>query len=301
VATIPKYIWFMWLQGLDNAPVVVRSCYRSWVMRNPGWQVVVIDSATLRDYVAVDYSSLTTPALPPTQLSDLIRLDLLANRGGVWVDATTFCVRPLDDWLPAKLQSGFFAFDRPRADKLISSWFLAAEPGNVLVTRLLEKMLTHWTRSPIRRDSRDLIVQILNRLLRGSPSTRRLWFTRPVRDWFGATPYHAIHYGFERLIVEDEESARTWSVTPRVSAGEPHLLWRSGFLSPISADVRSEIDHGQSPLYKLTWKLADEAVPHNSALAYLLGRADDLPQPVASGEPPEDAAKTAKARNTSES
>jgi mannosyltransferase OCH1-like enzyme len=31
---IPKIIWFMWLQGFDNAPILVKKCYDLWVKYN---------------------------------------------------------------------------------------------------------------------------------------------------------------------------------------------------------------------------------------------------------------------------
>jgi mannosyltransferase OCH1-like enzyme len=43
----------------------------------------------------------------------LARLCLLRTHGGVWVDATVFCRRPLDEWLPEHAASGFFAFANP--------------------------------------------------------------------------------------------------------------------------------------------------------------------------------------------
>ena len=47
---IPRTIWFMWLQGLEQAPMVVRECYDSWVARNPGWNVVLFDRDNIESY-----------------------------------------------------------------------------------------------------------------------------------------------------------------------------------------------------------------------------------------------------------
>ena len=48
--------------------------------------------------------------IPPAAESDLLRLYLLNKYGGVWVDSTNLCRRPLDDWLPSAARQGFFAF-----------------------------------------------------------------------------------------------------------------------------------------------------------------------------------------------
>lgn len=48
--------------------------------------------------------------IPPAAESDILRLYLLKKYGGVWVDATNLCRRPLDAWLPSAACEGFFAF-----------------------------------------------------------------------------------------------------------------------------------------------------------------------------------------------
>ena len=64
--------------------------------------------------------------------SDFVRICILKKYGGLWVDATTYCTIPLDDWLEKYIQSGFFSFNletRPKGqpDRLLSSYFLYGE------------------------------------------------------------------------------------------------------------------------------------------------------------------------------
>ncbi|HEY1920738.1 MAG TPA: capsular polysaccharide synthesis protein [Streptosporangiaceae bacterium] len=267
---LPKTIWFLWFQGLDNAPRLVRKCHESWVAANPGWRVVFLDERSLRSVTSRDYSTGYIGKLPPQARSDLIRLDLLSHHGGIWADATCFCVQPVDDWLPPNLDSGFFAFSRPRPSQIISSWFLAAEPGNVLVSRMSERLLAYWGDHAFRNNHRRFLIKVLTRLLRRSPGTRNWWFSAPIRDWLGIYPYYAIMYMFEKLVSEDPECARVWADTPRVSAGPPHRLRRAGLLSPATAELRAEIDRQQVPVYKTAWNLRGREVRDDSVLGYLL-------------------------------
>ena len=39
---IPKKIWMMWDQGLDNAPLSVKQCHESWVKKNPDHTVQML-------------------------------------------------------------------------------------------------------------------------------------------------------------------------------------------------------------------------------------------------------------------
>ena len=269
-AGMPKTIWFLWFQGLDSAPYIVRKCHESWVARNPGWRVITLDEAALPSVASVDYSAGNIGRLSRQHRADLLRLDLISHHGGVWADATCFCVQPLDDWLVPSIASGFFAFSRPRPGRIISNWFLAAEPGNALASRMFAEMLAYWGDHAFRNQQRQLVVKVLTRLLARSPRTRRLWFSPVVRDWLRVGPYFAFMYTFERLVSDDPQCARVWRDTPKLSAVGPHRLYRAGLLSPATAELRSEIDRREVPVYKTAWDLGGRAIPAGSNLGYLL-------------------------------
>ena len=66
---------------------------------------------------------------------------MLRQHGGVWADATSFCLRPLDDWLNAAYAAGFFAFRNPAKDRMMANWFIASEPDNALFVALHQALL----------------------------------------------------------------------------------------------------------------------------------------------------------------
>ena len=102
VAHFPRVIWTLWLQGWSSAPEMPRACLESWRNRNPDWIVHALDERTLSNFIPRDRLEqiLRTPRNEIEALSDRIRIELLSRYGGVWVDATTLCARPLDEWLP---------------------------------------------------------------------------------------------------------------------------------------------------------------------------------------------------------
>lgn len=267
---MPRIIWFLWFQGLDNAPYVVRKCHESWVARNPTWRVVNLDASMLSSVSRVDYSSGNIAALSQQHKADLLRLDLMANHGGVWVDATCFCAQPLDDWLPQKMESGFFAFHRPGPDRILSNWFLAADPGSVLASRMFERMLRYWGDHRFLNSDRQFLAKALTRLLRVSSQTRGWWFSPVIRDWLRLSPYFAFTYSFEKLIREDAECAAIWSRTPKVSAAASHHLYRAGLLTPVTPELRAEIDRRVVPVYKTAWNVGDKPITCDTVLGYLL-------------------------------
>lgn len=92
-----SYIWVCWWQGLDNAPVIVKKCVDS-IKKNAGThRVVVLTENNYKDYVTFPKwieEKRNEGIISRTHYSDLLRLELLAEHGGVWLDATFFCAKP---------------------------------------------------------------------------------------------------------------------------------------------------------------------------------------------------------------
>jgi hypothetical protein len=264
-----RTIWFLWFQGLAAAPFVIQRCYESWVANNPGWDVVVLDDSNIPHYVHGQREDGDLRALPQVHRSDLIRLELLARYGGVWADATCYCARPLDSWLPAAMASGFFAFERgPRSDRLIGSWFLAASPLNPIVLRMYERLLPYWRDHSFDNKAHPVLLKLLDsRRLGRNRRWTRLWFSRLVRDGLSLTSYYAIHYAFAEAVRTDPHCARIWKETPRISANPPCGLLKQFRPVDLTEDLRRQIDRRSSPVYKLGWYID---VPETSAVRYLM-------------------------------
>ena len=139
-----KVIWTCWLQGLDQAPAVVQDCISSWEGHNPGWEIRVLDQSSIHEYLTLP--SLQGKQITRTSFSDLLRLLLLAEYGGIWVDATALCNQGLDNWLPNLLHQSFFAFERPTEDRPVASWFLANSGDSYIVDRWGQATLAYWER-----------------------------------------------------------------------------------------------------------------------------------------------------------
>ena len=108
---IPKIIWMYWHQGEANAPYLVEQCIKSWKLRNPNWDIRVLDNQSILKWVNLEpFKSKLGMAIQ--MFSDLARLELLRVYGGVWADATLYCTRSLDEWLPNYIVDNFFV-DQP--------------------------------------------------------------------------------------------------------------------------------------------------------------------------------------------
>jgi len=87
----------------EKQPTMVRELTLTWQKFNPGWSYRCFDRTTASlffkevfgDSVQEDFLSIRLPAMQ----SDVFRVAYLMTHGGLWVDAATTCLSPLDHWL----------------------------------------------------------------------------------------------------------------------------------------------------------------------------------------------------------
>lgn len=257
-----KRIWFFWLQGIDDAPDLVQKCHCSWRLRNPDWELVTLSADDLPRYL--DHETIDLKTERPQVLSDLVRINLLRRHGGVWVDASCFCIQPLDDWLGAYFNEGFFAFASPGADRLLSSWFLASKRGNYVTSRWADASNQYWS-GP---GAPTWLVQ--HRLAKYATLLwPEIWFVKPMREWLRLYPYYWFHYLFRHLYQRDERFRSAWDAVPKFTADVPHAALRRGLSNTIDDALRSDIERRRSPLYKLNWRIEERKIKRDSVLHYL--------------------------------
>lgn len=119
-------IWMCWWQGIDNAPEIVKACVSSVQRHSAGREVIIITSDNVNDYASIPewfLDKVNSGVISRTHLSDLLRFSLLAQYGGIWLDATFYCCRDLSspvysapvfsikrpDYLHGSIASGYFA------------------------------------------------------------------------------------------------------------------------------------------------------------------------------------------------
>ena len=86
-------IWVFWQQGFEQAPEVVKDCFRSLQQHAGGHPVIALTGENLKEYVNLpDYvwEKHRRGIISHTFLSDVARFVLLAKYGGFWVDACDF-------------------------------------------------------------------------------------------------------------------------------------------------------------------------------------------------------------------
>lgn len=86
-------IWICWWQGIDNAPDIVKKCVRSICINAAPYEVIILDDTNYRNYVNIPAwmeRKRNQGIITRTHFSDFLRLELLSEHGGIWLDSTFF-------------------------------------------------------------------------------------------------------------------------------------------------------------------------------------------------------------------
>lgn len=87
-------VWICWWQGVENAPEIVKACINSIRNHTKGHEIIVITDENVNEYVQFPEwleEKRRKGIISRTHYSDLLRVEILARYGGVWLDSTFFC------------------------------------------------------------------------------------------------------------------------------------------------------------------------------------------------------------------
>ena len=143
-----KIVWFCWLQGIEQAPPVVKACYNSLKRELQDKEIKLVDSANWKKYVGLpDYiiRKWENGRIPSALFSDLLRLELLIKYGGTWIDSTVLCTGLNDN--ERYLDTDLFLFQYSKLGSIpvsISNWFITACSNNDVLMVLREMLYAYW-------------------------------------------------------------------------------------------------------------------------------------------------------------
>lgn len=147
----PKVIWWCWLQGLEKAPNIVKACHRSLQKNLKDYEIRIIDSENWKQYVQLpDYivERWKKKQIPPALFSDLLRLQLLIEYGGSWIDSTVLCTGVSTQETQKYLEAPLFLFqytpEGTTKNISISNWFITAHSNNEVLMAVRDMLFAYW-------------------------------------------------------------------------------------------------------------------------------------------------------------
>lgn len=145
------YVWICWLQGIENAPKVVQDCYNSLLYWVKNRKIIVITSENYDQYVHFpDFiiDKWKKGYITNTHFSDILRLELLIQYGGLWVDATTFFTGPLPSYIT---KEDLFVYRDGWMDMEIinmASWIIYSKyTNNIVLKETRDLLYKYWEKN----------------------------------------------------------------------------------------------------------------------------------------------------------
>lgn len=190
MTAIPRIFHQIWI-GEDPFPKEYARYQKSWLRRNPGWELRFwreddLPSDLRRTEI---YERLRQPA----ERSDLLRLELLHRYGGVYLDSDFECRRSIEPLL--ERVTFFVAYLKPGR---INNAIIGAVPGHTLLERAIEEARPRQSWGVV--DKHGTGPHFLGRILEGAEDVT-------IFDWqlfYPRTPEE------ERAAVAVHHQARSW-------------------------------------------------------------------------------------------
>lgn len=224
-----RKIWICWLQGIENAPMIVKKCVDSIIENFKQYEVIIITEDNYHDYVKFpDFiqEKIDSGVITKTHFSDLLRLELLINYGGIWMDSTVFMtgcdisnqILDADLFMFQELKPGRDGHSLP-----MSSWFMVSKPNNKILYCTRALLYEYWKKN--------------NKMI----------------------DYFLIHHFINISKMHYKEE---WDRMPKYSNGDTHLLLLELF-NEYNDDRYTEIKR-ITCIHKLSYKFTDTQVNINN-------------------------------------
>lgn len=190
----PTRIFSIWFQGEEHAPECVKACFDS-MRRHLTQDLVVLDSQTIFDWISLPDDLVTKweqGKIGMAHFSDICRVELLFQHGGMWFDATDYVTGPVSKDI---MESDFFVF---MAGSRIRSWyayiqncFIRAKKGNPLLGLWREAIFEYWRYEDriINYYGHQILFQHLTEI---NSYARELFAVMPHKE---QDPTHVLWYG----------------------------------------------------------------------------------------------------------
>ena len=129
---IPKIIHLAWVGG-GSKPRMVLDCIESWRKFCPDWEIREWDASKI-EAMNNRFANEAFENRKWAFASDVLRLHVLKEFGGVYLDSDIVVTAPLERFLDDRF---FMSFEKWNGEISIGGWLMGAEKGNEIISDLL--------------------------------------------------------------------------------------------------------------------------------------------------------------------
>jgi hypothetical protein len=235
-----EYIFSMWLQGEENAPEIVRSCWES-IRRHCAEELVILDADNISHWIDLPEGFLERwrkGKIISSHVSDLCRIELLWKYGGYWMDATDYVCHPIPEFI---VEQPFFLYlgDESGYSPFIQSCFIRAYAHHPVIGAWRGAFRTYWQKH------------------------------RKACDYF------VLHRLFRHCVLSNPEVANLFNQMPHISHYCTHSVrWGGHWDNPFDEDTFRQIT-SEGAFQKMEYKSASSQTPVPGTFAdyFVHGRA----------------------------
>ncbi len=142
-------IWCIWWQGENNMPEIVKACYNTILRHARKHPVILITEENMDEYIKLpEYimAKYRDGIISRTHFSDIARMYLLKEYGGIWTDITNYFTKDIDEIVDTSLSLWTYrhvTLYNNVSRGLWTSFFIASGKHSVLPEYIFDSLL-HW-------------------------------------------------------------------------------------------------------------------------------------------------------------
>ncbi len=214
-------IWVCWLQGESKMPPIPKICLESIRKQANGREVHLLTSENFSDFVKIDENVINlykSGRIKNCHFADILRISILSQLGGLWMDATLFCTSEISQKF---FSSPFYTIRTAPFGSFVSQcrwavFCLSATPGNKLFS-LLERLFADYLSHESLFVDYFMFDQFIDILYKLDPE---------VKDMIDSVPLSNAHIFELSRILTDKYDPEKWdSITSDTSIFK--LNWKA--------------------------------------------------------------------------
>jgi len=251
LSSIPNVIWTFW-DG--EPPPLVKKCIESWKKHNPDYEIILLNKENVEKYLPEPDLSKTKHVNEFVQrYSDYVRVHILAKYGGIWLDSSVICQKPLD-WIhdiQNETNSEYIGYftenmslpELKETSPVLENWAFFCKPES--------KFVKDWRDEMMEYTKYDSYLEHSNEIVEGGVNPQKIPGAPNNIEYFG------MHLVAQKLLQEHREKyklhlicAEETALSYLVEPGTKTILYTEEAVNN-NVDKILKKEKGDEPLLKL--------------------------------------------------
>lgn len=146
----PDTVWILWMQGMEQAPEIVKVCVESVKKQLPDKHIILLSEQNFSEYVTMPEDILRKwkeGIIGTAHFSDLLRLEILIKYGGFWIDSTVLCTDNRIFQYAVKeplFMYSFYYFGFTPEIMSLNNWFIYSYSNQNILCLMREFLYEYW-------------------------------------------------------------------------------------------------------------------------------------------------------------